>query len=85
MTVDFKEYRDKHKTKDQVRLETLDEEFNRLQEISEQKQNQFNLKFNNVNRNATLEEIDDLMFAMGSAGVASQECLNQRKKMGISE
>ena len=85
MTISFKEYKRNHKTKDQEKLEALDKEFDRLQEMSEQKLNQFNLRFNNTNRNATLEEIDDLMFALGSAGMAGQECQHQRKKMGILE
>ncbi len=81
MTISFDDYRQLHKAKDEQKLDTLNEEYNRLQEISDQKQRQFNLKFNNISRNATLDEIDDLMFAMGSAGIAAQACIDQKKKM----
>ncbi len=80
MTVNFEEYKRKKNTAKKAKIDRLDKEFNETMDEYESTVNQMYLKYHNrPGTQVPLDEVDNMLALLGSAGVQAKECREARK------
>lgn len=85
MTINFEDYKKKHKTTDERELEKREAEFDKMAEKTEGFWEQMELKYNNMpeGTKASEEDVDAMMAMFTGIHNASVSLKDQQKKMGL--